>query len=67
VAQDCIQRAAAWRLRQFPGREDAHDKLRELANAAALPEPARGKLAVYSMPTYFYVNRGTAYPGQGGS
>jgi hypothetical protein len=62
VAKDCVQRAAAWRLAHFPGREDGRDKLLELASAPVLPVPDRGKLAVYSMPNYFYVNRGTAYP-----
>lgn len=62
VAQDCIHRAAAWRLAHFAGRAEGRDKLRELASAPVLPAPDRGKLAAYSMPTFFYVNRGTAYP-----
>jgi hypothetical protein len=62
IAQDCIHRAAAWRLAHFPGREEGRDKIRELTTAPVLPPPERGKLAVYSMPNFFYVNRGTAYP-----
>jgi hypothetical protein len=62
VAQDCVQRAAAWRLARFPGREDGWDRLRELTTAPVLAVPDRSKLAVYSMPNYFFVNRGTAYP-----
>jgi hypothetical protein len=64
VAQDCIQRAAAWRLARFPGREDGRGKLRELASAPVLPAPGPGQLTAYSMPNYFYVSRATAYPNQ---
>jgi hypothetical protein len=62
MAQDCIRRAAAWRLAYFPGREDGRPKLRELTEAALLEPPQKGQLSVYSMPNYFYFSRATAYP-----
>ncbi len=64
AAQECIRRAAAWRLACFPGREEHLDKIRELAEAPPLAEPARGKLSTYIMPNYFFMNRATAYPQQ---
>jgi hypothetical protein len=65
VARDCIQRAASWRLARFPGRQDGWDRLRELTGAPMLDAPEKGKLAVYSMPNYFFVSRGSAYPAPG--
>jgi hypothetical protein len=62
VAQDCIHRAAAWRLARFPGREDGREKIRALAGAPALPVPEKGTLAVYTMPNFFYVSSASAYP-----
>ena len=67
AAQDCIRRAAAWRLARFPGREEHWDRIRELAGAPPLAEPARGKVSTYSMPNYFFMNRATAYPEAGPS
>jgi hypothetical protein len=62
VARECIQRAAAWRLARFPGREDGRARIRELTQAPMLDPPGKGLLAAYSMPNYFYVSRGSAYP-----
>jgi hypothetical protein len=63
VARAIVTRAARYRLDHTAIDDgDERRKFEELAAAPQLAPPEPRKFAMYQMPRYFFVSRGTAYP-----